>query len=190
MSTHWATRTGHQPARGLRPSSSPTGFVGAPLSDADTVGLRNAGMNPLRVKFNLLVLDGFQTKVVQDPNTPFWQANCSRARMWLQWKALAAGLNYEYKNIDGRGRLARALGTDLDAICLQLYNKDGLFGETPADAFATEVGVAVNTINSIAQGELHAVVEARFSLHAKLVIIELVSVPLTGIVSAPALAAS
>jgi hypothetical protein len=162
------------------------GFVGAQLTDADATALRSAGLNPFRKKFGLLVLDGFQTSVDQTPDSPFWQANCGRARMWMQWRAKAIGLNYEYKPIDGRGRLARALQTDLDAMCLELYGVDGLYGDTPAEAFNTEVGVSVNTTDTIAQGELHAVTEARFSLHAKSVIIDLVSVPITGRVSAAA----
>jgi hypothetical protein len=35
----------------------------------------------------------------------------------------------------------------------------------------------------VAYGEVYAVVEARFSLHARLVVIELVTVPITGRVS-------
>jgi hypothetical protein len=48
--------------------------------------------------------------------------------------------------------------------------------------------VAVNSEATIAQGELHAVCEARLSLHAKSVIIDLVSVPITGRVSRTATA--
>lgn len=163
-----------------------TGFVGPQLTDANAAAMRTAGINPFRKVFGVLVLDGFVTSIDQSPETPFWQANCGRARMWLQWRAKSIGLNYEYKPIDGRGRLARALQTDLDAACLELYNVNGLFGDTPDEAFATEVGVAVNTTSTIANGELHAVTEARFSLHAQTVIIDLVSVPVTGRVSAAA----
>jgi hypothetical protein len=73
--------------------------------------------------------------------------------------------------------LAGALKGELDGICLALYGVDGLFGQTPAEAFATTVGASVNTIDTIAQGELDAVVEARLSLHAKAVNIDLVSCP-------------
>ena len=131
----------------------------------------------------LLVLDGFQTGIEASPDTPFWQANCSRARMYLMWRSVLIGLNYEYKTIDGRGRLARAFQTDLDTMCKELWEVDGLFGETPEDAYHVEVGVSVNTIESVARGEMRAIVEARLSLHARTVIIELVSVPIVGTVS-------
>lgn len=153
------------------------------LSDADAVTARAAGVNPIREKFGVLVCDGFQTSIDQSADTPFWQVNPGRARMWLQWRAYSAGLNYEYKPLDGRGRLAGQLKSDLDAICLGLWQADGLFGDSPADAFAVNVSVAVNTPATEALGELHAVVEARFSLHARDVIIDLVSVPVNGNVS-------
>lgn len=154
-----------------------------PLTDVNTATLRDAGLNPLRSKFGLMVLDGFQTKILSDPDDPFWQANVSRARMWLQWQALNVGLNYEYKPIDGRGRLTAGLEGDLNAVCKSLWEVNGLFGGTARDAYAVNVGVSINTTTTVAYGELHAVVEARFSLHARTVIIELVAVPITGSVS-------
>lgn len=159
-----------------------TGFVRAvTLADAET--LLDAGINSFLNRYGILQLYGFQTGVPQDPDNPFWQANCGRARMWLKARAFAAAQPYVFRTIDGRGRLANALKGDIDAICLALYGVDGLFGETPQDAFATEVGASVNTTDTIAQGELNAVVEARLSLHAKAVNIDLVSVPVTGTVS-------
>ncbi len=151
-----------------------------PVTDQERITLLNAGVNTFADRYGVLQFYGFQTGVAQAETTPFWQANCGRARMWLKARAAAAGENYMFKPIDGRGRLARALSTDIDAICGELYQADGLYGETPEDAFTTEVGVAVNTTATIAQGELRAVVEARFSLHAKRVLIDLVSVPVSG----------
>jgi hypothetical protein len=153
------------------------------LTDANTATLRDAGINPLRSKFGLLVLDGFQTAIDSDPDDPFWQANVSRARMWLQWQSLSVGLAYEYKPIDGRGRLLGALEGDLNAVCRRLWEVDGLFGESAAEAYAVSTGVSINTTETVAYGEVYAVVEARFSLHARLVVIELVTVPITGRVS-------
>jgi hypothetical protein len=107
-----------------------------------------------------------------------------RARMWLQWQSVNVGLNYEYKTIDGRGRLTAGLQGDLSMVCRSLWEVNGLFGETSSDAYSVNVGVSINTTQTVAYGELHAVVEARFSLHARLVVIELVAVPITGRVSA------
>lgn len=160
-----------------------TGFV-TDIGKADREALLDVGVNTFAEIFGVLENYGFQTAVPQSDQTPYWQANCARARMWLKARAAAAGENYMFKPIDGRGRLARALKTDLDAICLELYNVDGLYGDSPAEAFATEVGAAVNTEGTVAQGELHGVTEVRLSMHAKAVLIDLVSVPVTGSVSA------
>jgi hypothetical protein len=163
-----------------------TGFVGSPINDADAATLRAGGLNPLREKFGNLILDGFVTTRDKNPDDPFWQVNPGRARMWLQWKGLAAGLNYEYKTIDGRQRLQGKLKTDLDVICKALWDVDGLFGDSPADAYRNEVGVSLNTESTIANGELNAVCEARLAVHAELVKIALVSVPVTGRVTSAA----
>jgi hypothetical protein len=157
--------------------------ITVPVTDAERATLLAAGVNTYADKYGVLQMYGFQTPLPQNADNPFWQANVSRARMWLKARAKAAGENYMFKTIDGRGRLTGRLKTDLDAICLELYGVDGLFGETPSDAFATEAGASVNTIDGIAQGELRGLVEARFSLHTKRVLIDLVSVPITGQVS-------
>lgn len=159
-----------------------TSFVHEPtMANRDT--MLTAGVNQFGTIYGVLENYGFQTAVPQDPNNPFWQFNCSRARMWLRAQAAQRGENYVFKNIDAKGHLAGALKTDLDAVCLALYQADGLYGETPEEAFATNVGAQVNTVGQIAQGYLHAQVQAVFSLHAKAVYIDLVTIPITGNVS-------
>jgi hypothetical protein len=153
------------------------------ITDQERVDLLNLGVNTFATVYGVLELYGFQTTVPQNETDPFWQANCSRARMWMTGEAYALGENYMFKPIDGRGRLAGALKKDLDGMLLTLYEANGLYGATPMEAFATTVGVSVNTEATVAQGELHATCEARLSLHAKAVIIDLVSVPITGRVS-------
>lgn len=160
-----------------------TSFV-REVTEAERNTLLNAGVNPFSTRFGVMQLDGFQTKVAQSPDTPYWQASAVRGRMWIVAQAKAIGEWYVFRPIDGRGLIAKALESDLDDILLRLYNANGLYGATPAEAFATTVGAAVNTTASVALGELHAVAEVRFSPYAKSVIIELVTVPVTGIVSA------
>jgi hypothetical protein len=160
-----------------------TGIV-REVSDATRETLLNAGINTAANKFSVLQNYGFQSALAQNTDNPFWQANVGRARMWLRARAEVVGENYMFKPIDGQGRLAGALKTDLDLVCSELYEANGLYGDRPQDAYAVTVSSSVNTELTIAQGELNAVVEARFSLHAKEIAIELVSVPVTGRVSA------
>jgi hypothetical protein len=104
--------------------------------------------------------------------------------MWLTAQAAEVGENYMFKPIDGKGHLQQALKTDLDAIAGQLYAVDGLYGNIAAEAYATNVGVTLNPEASVAQGILHAAMEVRLTPHAKTVNIDLVSVPVTGRVTA------
>lgn len=160
-----------------------TGFV-YDILDADVETLLTAGANSYIEKYGVLQLYGFQTARVASPDDPFWQANCSRGRMWLTAQAQLVGEQFMFKPIDGRGVLAGAFKRALEGVCLNLYGVDGLFGETAAEAFSVETGVSVNTDETIAAGELHGTAEVVFSLHAKSVVIDLVSVPVTGSVSA------
>jgi phage tail sheath protein FI len=174
------------PNRAAAGRDFPLQYVTSPtltLTAAQVDALSAAGGNTLLTKYGVLQNYGFQTGIAQSDITPFWQFNASRARMYLQAQAQRVGENYLFKPIDAQGKLANALKTDLDAVCMALYQADGLYGETPAEAFHNEVGAAVNTISDVAQGVLNAVCEARFSLHTRSVQIQLVSVPVTGAVS-------
>jgi hypothetical protein len=156
------------------------------LTMTDVEGLLTAGGNAFVNRYGVLQSYGFQTGVAQSPDTPFWQASASRTRMWMIAWAKAIGENYMFKPIDGRGHLASDLQRNLNSKWLELWSNDGLYGDTPEEAFATSVGASVNQESTIALGELHAVVEARLSMYAKSIPIDLVSIPVTGRVSTAA----
>lgn len=150
------------------------------VDDASRETLLNAGGNTYATKYGVLELYGFQSGQAASTDNPYWQANVGRVRMWVTAQALSIGERYMFRPIDGRGLLAGALKTDLEDMLLGLFNANGLFGETPADAFSVEVGPSVNTTALAAQGQLNAVIEMRPDLHAKTIVIELVTVPVTG----------
>jgi hypothetical protein len=156
-------------------------FVYTPTDD-ELSNLLNAGVNLFVDRFGVLQLEGFQTNLAQNVDNPFWQANASRARMWLVARAESLGQTYRFKPITVS--LLRKLTHDLDSLCLELWGVDGLYGETAAEAFATDASATINSDSSVAQGDIHAVVEAKFSMHTKRVLIDLVSIPITGRVSA------
>jgi hypothetical protein len=156
------------------------GFYGQ-LTEAQLETELNAGVNNGFERYGVLQLEGFQTAMVENEDNPFWQANPSRARMWLRDQAKFVGEPFRFKNIDGKGRLAGQLKSALEVECSRLWEVDGLYGETAADAYAVTV---ITELVDVAQARLRAVAEARWSLHAKHVSIELVSVPITGAVSA------
>jgi hypothetical protein len=164
------------------PCQYATGIV-LDAAKSDRESLLDAGVNTMAVIYGVLENYGFQTAITADPNNPYWQANACRARMWITARAEAAGEPFVFRPIDGQGKLAGALRGAIDAILLELYGVDGLYGETPGEAFATTVNATINPPTEIAQGTLHAVSEVRFSMHAKAVIIDLVTVPITGSIS-------
>ena len=159
-----------------------TGFELDP-DDTDRASCFQHGVNMFANRNGVLENYGFQTPVPQNPNTPFWQLNCSRTRMWMKARAQAIGERYYMRPIDGKGKVAGQLGGDLADMCSELYGMDGLYGNTPDEAYKVNVSVNINTTATAAQAVLRAVVQARLSQYAKEVIIDLVSVPVAGVVS-------
>jgi hypothetical protein len=158
-----------------------SGFQLDPV-DADRATLFSKGVNMFADRYGVLENYGFQTPVAQSPNTPFWQLNCSRTRMWLKAQALAVGESYYMRTLDGQGKLAAQLGSDLAVVCSQLYSAGGLYGDTKEEAYSINVSQSVNTTATAASGTLKAVMQAKLSEYAKAVEIDLVSVPVSGVI--------
>lgn len=148
-------------------------------SDMDRNTLLGLGVNMCTNDFGLLINAGFQTNIPSSAyaTTPFWQLNCARARMWLKAQIQAVAAGYFMRPIDGQGKLAAQLKADLDGVCRELYDVDGLYGDTPGDAYKNTVSP---TLDSVAQGTLTVKTEARFSLYAKSIVVDLISIPVTG----------
>lgn len=151
-------------------------------NDAERGELFTSGVNMFRKTDGHLLNYGFVTPIAQTSATPFWQLNCARARMYLQAESKRIGQRYYMKDIDGQGKLAARLASDLKDMCKELWEKGGLYGEKPSDAYDINVGVTVNTVNNVAVGILTAVAAVKFSLYAAQVNVTLVSVPVTGVV--------
>jgi hypothetical protein len=150
-------------------------------TDRDT--LFAAGLNTLANRFGVLVNYGFDSPRVKDDYDPFTQFSAARGRMYIVGQAKMLAEPFVFRPIDALGHVQAQLKGSLEGMLLGLYEVDGLYGETPADAFQVSVGAAVNTPATTLAGELHAVCEVRFSKYAQAVIIDLVTVPLSGSVS-------
>jgi hypothetical protein len=103
--------------------------------------------------------------------------------MYLVARAQVVGQPYMFKTIDGEGKLASQLQGDLEAECLALYSVDAMYGSdgTPQSAYQVSV---TETVSDVAQGNLHAEADVVWSLHAKSVNIQLVTMPI-GSLAAP-----
>lgn len=151
--------------------------------DASTDTLLNAGANFFRTIYGVAQLYGFQTGKAENTSDPYWQFNVSRLRMALAAEAASIGESYMFRPIDGRGLLQASFKGDLMGMLKGYFEANALYGTEPEDAFAVEVGVSVNTLTTIAQGQMNAVAEIRPTMHAKSITIDLVTVPVTGNVS-------
>ena len=63
---------------------------------------------------------------------------------------------------------------DLRGLCLRYFDAGALYGEIPAEAFFIDVGPSVNTTETIANGELHAVIKLKCSPAAEWVTVDIV----------------
>lgn len=154
-----------------------TGFYDC--TEAERAALFTAGVNAFANVYDVLQNFGFQTNIPESDYevNPFWQFNCSRARMYLKDRCAIRGQEYMFAPIDGLGHTAESLKADLMAECNALWAADGLYGETPDVAYSVTV---VEKLTNIAQGVLTATAEVVFSMHAKSVQIDLVTVPVGG----------
>lgn len=173
----------NQPAGGRSfPLQYATSLVYDP-TDVERATLVADDVNTFALKYGVLENYGFLTPIGQSSTTPFGQLNAARTRMYMYAQAQVIGENYYMKDIDGQGKLAAQLASDLSAMCNTLYTAGALYGDTAADAYSVNTGVTINTEADAASGTLNATVEARLSQYADTVNIELISVPVAGAVS-------
>ena len=175
-------------AAGFNPNVPAAGVNGQPSSllelaqswdDTDRETLNDAGVNVAKLVYGGPRTYGYRTLVdpVTDPNN--WQLGNSRLRMALTAKAEAIAEKYVLRQIDGKGRTAAEFNGDLAGMLAGYYESGGLYGETPEEAFRVDTGASVNTPETIADGQLRAVIEVRMSPMAELVVIEIVKTPIT-----------
>jgi hypothetical protein len=84
-----------------------------------------------------------------------------------------------FATIDGQGLTISAFNGALTGMLLPYYTAGSLYGRTADEAFRVDTGPGVNTDETIADGELRAVIYLRMSAAAELVHIEIVKVALS-----------
>lgn len=149
----------------------------ARYTDAEYTSLNDAGVAMAKLVYNGVRTYGYRSLV--DPNGASGQwrdFGWCRLNMEIVAQAGVIGEHYVFSQIDGRGRTIAQFGGDLRAMLVPMYEAGALFGATPEEAFQVDVGSAVNTPATIANGELHAVIEVRMSPFAEWVVIEIVKV--------------
>jgi len=150
-------------------------------SDADRAEMNATGVNINVQSFGGIMAYGYRT--LTDPNQdPNWiQFSNARLYMAIVADADAVGENYVFSQIDGKGVTIGAFGGALASMLMNYYNEGSLYGESPDQAFAVDTGPSVNTPETIANGELHAVLRVKMSPFAEWVNIEIVKRLITDI---------
>src|SRR5580765_843583 len=151
--------------------------------DADREELNGQGVNVIRGMFNGFRIYGFRS-MANPVSLPSWlDFSNVRYMQWLASRCYEIGERYVFAPIDGAGHTISSYGGDLAALCQADYDAGMLYGITASQAFNIDVSDAVNTPETIANGELRAVVSVRPSPFAELVSILIVNVPVTGSVT-------
>lgn len=166
----------NQPAAGDLGQSLFALDVADHYTDLEYQQLNDASASMARLIYGGVRTYGYRTCV--DPvTTPAWvMLGWARLNMAITAEAEAIGEHYVFAQLDGRGHTLAEFGGELSAMLLGYYNEDSLYGATPEEAYYVDVGSSVNTPDSIANGELHAVLSVRMSPDAEWVVIEIVKV--------------
>lgn len=145
--------------------------------DADREELNGAGVNVIRGMFNGYRIYGWRS--MADPVTLQAWLDFSNVRyiQWLASRCYVVGERYVFEPIDGQGHTISDYGAELTALVQADYDAGMIYGTTAGEAFNVDVGGTVNTLETISNGELRAVVAVRPSPFAELVSILIVNVP-------------
>lgn len=154
-------------------------------TDQEYADLNTNGVDMARIIYDGVRTYGYRSVVDETGPDGVWlDFGWARLNMDIVSGAEAIGENYVFSQIDGRGHTISSFGGDLRAMLVPMYEAGALFGNTADEAFDVNVGGAVNTPETIAAGELHAVIQVRMSPFAELVVIEIVKVATTQAIAA------
>jgi phage tail sheath protein FI len=144
-------------------------------NDADRQDLNANGVNVIRDIYGIRKVYGWRT--VANPATdPRWlNLNNSIMHRQIVAEANVVGERFIFRQIDGQGLLISEFGAALvGQVCMPLFLDGSLYGSTPGEAFVVDVGPSVNTIATIGNNELRAVISVRMSPFGEEVNIEIV----------------
>lgn len=148
-------------------------------TDPDRTALIDLGVNTAHTVGSVRETYGYRS--LASPTTdPNWvQFNFARLRMAITARAEDIGESFLFEQMDGKGLKLSEFGSAISGMLLDFFVLGSLYGDSPDDAFRVDVGSSVNTAETIAAGELHAVAAVRMSPHAEMVVIEFVKTPIT-----------
>lgn len=165
----------NQPAAGDNGRAIRTLDVSHNFSDEDYTKLNLAGCNMSRTVFGRdVAIYGFRTLVDPDEDPRWVEFSGSRTVMYVTAHANARMATFAFDQIDGQGHKFAELEGSLTEICLPLHTMGALYGKEPQDAYTINAGPTVNTVETVRNRELHAVITLCTSPFAEHVVTEIV----------------
>lgn len=150
------------------------GVTQPPFSDADRQDLNEAGFNLVRTHAGGIQLYGYRTLGIKTGSWAYLSVQRTRMALVAEYSLVAD--NYVFAILDGKKHTISQFGGEIKAVNEKYRNIGALYGDTPEEAYFVDVGESVNTPDSIAAGELHALSEVRISGMAELVVIDFVKI--------------
>ena len=167
------------PAAGVNGESTFALEVNSPVLESDRESLNNVGVNVIRMQYGVPRIYGWRS--LANPVTETQWLPLGNVRLLMEIAALAdeIGEQFLFAEMDGQRRTVNRFGAALTGMLLPYWEEGSLYGLTPGEAFAVDVGTSVNTDATMANNELRAILSLRMSPFAEMVTIEIVKVPIT-----------
>ena len=169
-----------QPAAGRFGISRAAFDLEREYDDDERERLMLAGVNTARIVQQSVRGYGFRSLVDPEGTRRAWlQLSGVRTAMAIKAEGDAEAENYVFAVLDGRLRKIAEFGGALSGICLRYWQNDALFGLTSEEAFRVNVGDSVNTPETIADGQLRAVLLLKVAPFAEFVEVQIVKQAIT-----------
>lgn len=143
--------------------------------------LNAAGITISRRRFGQPITTWGIRNLADQVNDSTW-SQAANMRLIMAYQALVEAHMEEFEpggQIDGFGHLLSDIKGEIEGVALGFLEKGALFGASPADAFAVNVGEALNPVKQLEEG----VVVTESALHAspglEQLVVRIIKVPLT-----------
>jgi hypothetical protein len=161
------------PAAGVNGQSAYVIDLSQDVTKINRQSLNDAGVDVIREMYGGIRIYGWRTLVnaVSDPD---W-VNLGNARLYMgiAGEGMAIAEQFIFSKIDGQGLTISTFNGALAAMLQRYYNNGDLYGASATDAYFVDTGDSVNTPETLANNELHAVLNVRMSPFAEYVVIEI-----------------
>jgi hypothetical protein len=148
-------------------------------ADDERERLMHAGVNTPRIIYDTVRGYGFRSLVdEQGPRRGWLLLSNVRLAMAVKARGDEIAERYVFEVIDGRGLMFARFGGELSAMVAG-YWPDALYGDTPEEAYRVDTGDAVNTPETVANLEVHAVILLRMNPFGEWVEVQIVKQAIT-----------